>query len=343
MAEKIKFLKQIVSVLNSDYLKNKLNNCKSFYGQKNLVITVFQFLIATKRFDLLEKYIDEIQPFYPGEYYDIKNFLMKETNLPEEVINERIINNVINDGYLFHGTDISYNDDILKNGLQPPSHYYGEGNDFLKDIIIVNCTYRDIYNYNYVKGIATKLNATDPVNLNSFSEDKLEHIFLTPSINTSFQYSSKANTWFRGYVTNILENFNYNMNNIKWDNVDEIAKAIKIAINNSGVKVSEDQQQVFINFLYKYYPKNNIAKTNNAISIVFVPYTQTIIGNEFIHKLAENKKELQGLQFYNIESIFEIFFPCSETKTKEIIKPENIAILEMSHNKELVLRTNTSI
>ena len=41
MAEKINFLKQIVSVLNSDYLKNKLNNCKSFYGQKNLVITVF--------------------------------------------------------------------------------------------------------------------------------------------------------------------------------------------------------------------------------------------------------------------------------------------------------------
>ena len=88
MPEKINFLKQIVQTLNSDYFRAKLNECESFNSQEKLVSTVFEFLIATKDFDLLEKYINEQQSFDPGNYDNIKKLIMKEKILPEEVIDE---------------------------------------------------------------------------------------------------------------------------------------------------------------------------------------------------------------------------------------------------------------
>ena len=104
-------------------------------------------------------------------------------------------------------------------------------------------------------------------------------------------------------------------------------------MRESGINYTKNDQNMFIDFLEKYYLENGITNIDDSRTIVFVPEKKEVIGHDFRETFSDRtlteKIESALLSFHFGE------IACNS------IEPENLAVLEVQSDKKLILKNST--
>lgn len=318
MKEKIKLLKGFVDVLNSESMRQRINSKQSFEEQEKLIGNALKYLIASRNIDGLENYLDKYAlPF--GYYDDVKKYLRDNNGcwVSDKRIEERLFENVLYDGFLYHGTNLSNEDGILNDGLLSMRERLGTS--FENDLDEVNNLFADIL----------KRNGKYPIKAANIYNSKLDKVYLTPFIDEGLFYSSTSNELMKVYVRNLIEYFNGDSRNIPYESVSSIESLIIKTMRESNMVYDKNAENVFINFLRKYYPRQGLINLTDSRTLVFVPTSKEIVGHDF-------KEIFSDVDDLDI-ALYSFHF--GELACSKKISPENLAILEIIKDKELVLKT----
>lgn len=318
MKGKIELLKSFVDVLNSESMRKRINSKQSFEEQEKLIGNALKYLIASRNVDGLENYLDNYA--LPYNYYEDVRKCLKENCWIWKTgrrIEEQLFENVLYNGFLYHGTNLSNEEGILKDGLLSMQDRLGI--NFEYDLDEVNNLFADIM----------QKNGKYPMKVANVFNSKLDKIYLTPFIDEGLLYSSTSNELMKVYVRNLIEYFNGDSRNIPYDNVSAIESLIIKTMRESNMTYDKNAENVFINFLRKYYPRQGLINLTDSRTLVFVQTSKEIVGHDF--------KEI----FSDVDDLDIALnsFHFGELACSKKISPENLAILEIIKDKELVLKT----
>ena len=324
MEKQIELLKEMRDICNSDYYHKSIGRCATLKEKEKFVMKSLEFIIATRRCDALQDYMQVLDNNSSyNKYNDIRYYMVNNLGIDRRYVNKILIENVIDNGFVFHGTNAANKEGILNDGLLPLRERIRDS--FYVDAWLIDDVYKRVYNRNFGRFNMPK-DATFVIN----KKMKSSNIYLTPFIDNAFSYSACSNEWIRTYFKSIIEAFGGNVREIPWDNAAEMDEYMLKTIDSSRVNITEEEKSVFSKFLRKYYVRNGKVNDENTRTIVMVPNDSEGLDINF-------KKVSQNMNAKKVEDVLNAFRHSEVVGTMAIPK-EQLGIIEISQMRKSFLR-----
>ena len=309
------------NILESKSIKKELIDIEEQYGIEyvyDYIIKVINFLISTRNYNELIKYMDFYKELFPKRYLRTKGLN------PKEIENTLYENYIIN-GFLYHITNKSNIEDILNNGLLTLKDKYGE--EIFYDHEKINKIFNDIYERN------RKISLKSIVNIpgsNSIEKERFNKVYL--SSNLKYIISTYGNPEIHYlFIRDLLWALNLFEIDIDKQEKEEIIKIIINKLNEYDIK--EEEKNFILNFLNKYIKFDKVSKDDK--SIIMVP-TNCINSTSTYFRLYKSRK----IETINTEDLLELNY--GEISNDGSIKSNNIMALTLNKDRSLSLKIGNS-
>ena len=247
--------------------------------------------------------------------------------MPDNEIKNKIYNNFIKNGFLFHVTPSNNVNEILDKGLQTLNDKYKC--DLYKKSLELNETYSQIRTRN--KNLSNLFKMPYLVNipgLEEYHEDRFNTVYLSSNLDYILKTYGESGELFNFFIRDLQWVFN------NYDDVDKLTKnelknkVIKLIKNSNAIIYEKEINQIldYIETIYEKQKNESITK-----SILLVP-TNSIISNFTSFEPLYQKNSL------NLSAETIIDFNEGEIGSSQSIPPDNIIAINTNKNKSISLK-----
>ena len=305
------------NILESKTIQKELINLEESYGIDYLydyIIKTINFLISTKNYNDLTRYMDFYQELFPKRY-------LRTKGLSNNEIDRTLYDNYIINGFLYHITNKSNVEDILSNGLLTLIDKYGE--NIFYDYENLNKIFKNIYERNRSISLNSVVNIPGS---NNIEKERINKVYLSSNLKYIINTDGNPEMIYL-FIRDLLWALNLYDVDIDKLTKEEILNIITNKLSTYDIK--ENEKNFIINFLKKYISFDKVSKDNK--SIIMVP-TNCINSNDTFYRLYKARR-IDGL---NIEDLLEL--NSGEISNNGSIKSSNIMSLTLNKDRSLSLK-----
>lgn len=209
---------------------------------------------------------------------NICSFLEEKHSISYEQANQKLYDNFIQSGYLFHVTQKKNVHLILQNGIVTLNEYFN--NDLYRDCCELNrCWHHIAKKYHY--DINTIINIP---NKDRLYKGRFNSIYLTSDIVNGLEYYGNGSELLDGFLSILLDNLSIPLS------LRHNKEALRSYIIDRMTSFNDREKQVILSFYDKYY----VTIGNNHLidkSIIMVPKKSVIDKNIYKEEYKELLKD----------------------------------------------------
>lgn len=309
-------INNLKNVLESTTMTTYLNSVSSESERLSWLQKALYFMISTGNYEDVYMYLLKSNDFtFPNEY-------LLNKNKTEKQIQALLKHNYLKNGFFYHGTSKYVCESILENGLFGLEQRYGK--EFISDIVTINQLCKDIAitteKYSFGKII---LDEELPLN---FLKGKFDRVYLSAEISKAFHFANNNNSWLRTFISNLLRFVKADFCYFDFNNKSNLLDQLKSALNNSKAVISNDEINVILNFINKYYIELEMTNKLKEKSIIFTK--KDIKLNKIItYQDSKNRGINYILGQINTQNIYT-----------SSVEPQDLAVLSFNDNGSLSLK-----
>lgn len=290
-------------------------------GRRLFLVKCLYFLISTRDFDNFNIFLNNYyKDIFPYEY-------LKEKNLSNDEIKNKIYNNFIKEGFLFHVTPSNNVNDILDKGLQTLNDKYKC--DLYKKSLELNETYSQIRTRN--KNLNDLFKMPKLVNIpgsEEYHEDRFNTVYLSSNLDYILKTYGEAGELFNFFIRDLQWVFK-NCDDVDTLTKDELINKILKLIKNSNAIIYDKEINQILDYIETIY--ENKKSEINTKSILLVP-TNSIVSKFTSFEPLYKKNSLN----LSVETIID--FNEGEIGSSQSILPDNIIAINTNENKSISLK-----
>lgn len=317
------FYVKMKKVLESEEVRKEFLSRKNIDARRAFITKLFYFLIGTRDFDNIDKYVGRYyKGVYPFDYMEQHSALSKWDR------EDLIYRNLLRDGFLFHITPQCNVDNILEKGLLTLDDKYGC--NVYERCNEINGIYATVRERKYIEDALKMPQIIRIPGNGACDEDRFNTVFLSSNLSYALLIYGENGELSSFFLRDILWAFG-----IKEDvyglSLEEIKAYIIYSVRNKGIEIYESELAAIFSFLDMIY-EEKVTIEDSKKSIVMVP-TKDVVNNSN-HFQAFYRGEDPTV--WSLELIHD--YRDGEVQSEGSISPENIMVVDICDDKGFVLR-----